>query len=124
VKLARRIAAAEPLATFGNRPLLPPAREPSDAALEAFIRENVMTTFHYAGTCRMGDDAGAVVDTRLCVRGLSGLRVADASVTPWTPVSAMNAPSMMLGYRAADFMLAERMQRERVETGSAAWPGA
>ena len=49
----------------------------------------------------MGDDDGSVVDRRLVVRGLSGLRIADASIMPVTPVSALNAPSMMIGYRAA-----------------------
>ena len=60
-----------------------------------------MTTFHYAGTCRMGVDAEAPVDTSLRLRGVRGLRIADASITPTTPVSAMNAPSMVIGLRAA-----------------------
>ena len=60
-----------------------------------------MTTFHFAGTCRMGTDAHAPVDLRLRLRGVRGLRIADASVTPSTPVSAMNAPSMLIGLRAA-----------------------
>jgi len=105
VKLARRIAGEQPLANWGNSALLPPSLMKSDAQLAWFIQNNAMTTFHYAGTCRMGDDAASVVDTELRVRGTVGLRVADASVTPFTPVSAMNAPSMMVGYRAAELML-------------------
>ena len=66
-----------------------------------FIRNNVITTYHYAGTCRMGSGPDAVVDDRLRVRGVSGLRVADASVIPSVPVSALNAPSMLIGYRVA-----------------------
>ena len=77
-----------------------------------------MTTFHYAGTCRMGDDADAVVDTQLSVRGVQGLRVADASVAPFTPVSAMDAPSLMIGQRAATFMRAALL-RSRAEEPSA-----
>jgi choline dehydrogenase len=119
VKLGRRIAQAAPLAAWGNRPLLPPRANPTDEQLRAFVAENVMTTFHYAGTCRMGDDAGAPVDTELRVRGVSGLRVADASVIPFTPVSALNAPSMMIGHRAADFVLAER--RRSAQPTEATW---
>jgi choline dehydrogenase len=53
----------------------------------------------------MGDDADSPVDTKLRVKGLRNVRVADASVVPETPVSALNAPSMMIGYRAANFIL-------------------
>ena len=60
-----------------------------------------MTTYHYAGTCRMGTDADAVVDTRLRLNGAEGLRVCDASVMPITPVAALNAPSMLIALRAA-----------------------
>ncbi|HEX6242070.1 MAG TPA: GMC family oxidoreductase, partial [Polyangiales bacterium] len=101
VRLAQRLAGSAPLRDFGNTALLPPALLTSDKQLTWFIENNTMTTFHYAGTCRMGDDKASVVDTDLLVRGLSGLRVADASVVPYTPVSAMNAPSMMIGVRAA-----------------------
>jgi choline dehydrogenase len=121
VKLGRRIAQGAPLAAFGNRPLLPPVREPSDAQLRAFIAGNVMTTFHYAGTCRMGDDERAPVDTALNLRGTQGLRVADAAITPWTPVSAMNAPSMMVGHRAAELLLAERKRRTRPLESEGTW---
>jgi choline dehydrogenase len=107
VKLGRRIAFGAELTRFGNRPLLPPVRELGDASIQRFIEGNAMTTFHYAGTCRMGSDENSVVDGELKVRGLSGLRIADASVTPWTPVSAMNAPSMMVGLRAAELVLRE-----------------
>ena len=61
---------------------------------------------HTIGTCRMGDDPEAVVDSELRVKGVEGLRIADASVVPFTPVSAMNAPSMMIGYRAAQLVAA------------------
>jgi choline dehydrogenase len=114
VRLGRRIAQAGPLATWGNRSLLP-LRAESDRAIQAFIEGNLMTTFHYAGTCRMGEDRGAVVDLDLQVRGVQGLRVADASVVPFTPVSAMNAPSMVVGLCAARRVLA----KERAQGSSA-----
>lgn len=101
VKLAQQIAKAPALSAFGNSPLMPGKRATSDAALQKFVEKNVMTTFHFAGTCRMGEDERAPVDLRLRLRGVRGLRIADASVTPSTPVSAMNAPSMLVGFRAA-----------------------
>ena len=106
VRLAQRVASAQPLASWGNTALLPPRLLSSDSQLQWFIENNAMTTFHYAGTCRMGEDNDAVVDSELRVKGVDGLRVADASVVPVTPVSAMNAPSMMIGLRAAQLVAA------------------
>ncbi len=99
-RLAERIAGAPSLTTWGSRPLLP-GKMSDERALRKWIQHNAMTTYHYAGTCRMGDDPSAVVDSELRVRGLDAIRVADASVVPVTPVSAMNAPSMLIGARAA-----------------------
>jgi choline dehydrogenase len=104
VQLARRIARGAELAAWGNRALLPGDDVTQDDDIARFIRDNAMTTFHFAGSCRMGDDHASVVDTELCVRGVDGLRVADASVIPMTPVSALNAPSMMLGMRCAQLL--------------------
>ena len=103
VSLARRIAAAPALAEWGNRAVMPGAR----ADAERFIRKNAMTTYHYAGTCRFGHDEGAVADERLRVRGVTGLRIADASAIPSVPVSAMNAPSMLVAWRAARYARAD-----------------
>ncbi len=102
VDRAREIAASHPLPGFGNQELIP---GPLQRDTEQWARKNVMTTYHYAGTCRMGEGEGAVVDTKLRVQGLEGLRVADASVMPVTPVAALNAPSMMIGYRASRLLL-------------------
>jgi choline dehydrogenase len=106
VHLARRIASGSGLKVFGNLGVLPPSFIKRDDQLQSFIEHNAMTTFHYAGTCRMGADEESVVDTELRVRGVDGLRVADASIAPFTPVSAMNAPSMMIGMRAAELLRA------------------
>ena len=76
------------------------------AYLREWVRKNVMTTYHFSGTCKMGTGPDAVVDAELRVRGVKGLRVADASIIPSVPVSAMNAPSMMIGWRAAQFIRA------------------
>ncbi len=64
--------------------------------------------FHSAGTARMGTDAGAVVDPRLRVRGVEGLRVADTSIMPTLVSGNTNGPAMVIGLHAADFILAER----------------
>jgi choline dehydrogenase len=102
VERARRLTAAPALCAWGNRELIPGARTRSRAALQRFVRKNAMTTYHYAGTCRMSAEPGdGVVDPALQVHGVRGLRVADASVIPVVPVSALNAPSMLIGYRAA-----------------------
>jgi choline dehydrogenase-like flavoprotein len=98
---ARELAAAPSLSRWGSQELIPGRRTRTRAQLQRWIEQNAMTTYHFAGTCRMGDDAGAVVTPDLRVRGVTGVRVADASVVPFTPVSAMNAPSMLIGYRVA-----------------------
>ena len=94
------------LRPWGGPEVLPGAFVRSDAALAAFVRRMAMTTYHYAGTCRMGQIPGSVVDPQLRVRGVENLRVADASIIPEVPVSALNAPSMMIGWRAADLLRA------------------
>ena len=72
-----------------------------------YVRETAITYHHQVGTCRMGDDADAVVGPRLRVHGIEGLRVADASVMPTVTTGNTNAPSIMIGERAAEFVLAD-----------------
>jgi choline dehydrogenase len=108
VALARRIANAAPLAAWGNEALMPSRSLSGEQELKAFVRDNAISTFHFVGTCRLGTDANAVVDPSFRVRGVEGLRVADASLVPSAPVSALNAPSMMLGYRAAEVLAQSR----------------
>lgn len=106
IEHARRIAASAGLAEQGARELMPGRRTRSERALERYVQKNAITTYHFAGTCSMGESPGHVVDTELRVRGVHGLRVADASIIPSTPVSALNAPSMLVGYRAARWIAA------------------
>ena len=82
----------------------------SDDALWALAQARGTTTFHLMGSCRMGPDRDptAVVDDRLRVRGIENLRVADASIMPTMPSCNTNAPSIMIGEKAADFLLAGR----------------
>ena len=72
-----------------------------DAALEGFVRDTAGICYHASGTCRMGDDAAAVVDPELRVRGVDRLRVADASIMPVIPSGNLHAPTVMIGERAA-----------------------
>ena len=104
VRKARQILASAGLASWQARELMPGSRADQDEAIRRYISKNTITTYHYAGTCRMGEDADSVVDPQLRVRGVSGLRVADASVIAMTPVSALNAPSMLIGLRAAKYV--------------------
>lgn len=112
VELARKIASAPSARKFGSLEAIPGARVASRDAITAFVQKNAMTTYHYAGTCRMGSTPDSVVDPRLAVRGVQRLRIADASVIPTTPVSALNAPSMLVGYRAARFVREDALRAD------------
>ena len=118
VEKAMRMARSPSLKPWNATPPTAPAAPPPEH-VKRWIEKTVHTTYHYAGTCRMGEDARAPVTTDLRVRGVNGLRVADASAIPSTPVAAVNAPSMLIGYRAA---LAIRTTRS-AQADRAALPG-
>jgi choline dehydrogenase-like flavoprotein len=104
---ARRMEAvlgAEPLAPWRGARLHP--HDGSDAGLEADIRARADTIYHPAGTCRMGTDAGAVTDPQGRVRGVSGLRVCDASLMPRLVGGNTNAPVVMMAEKIAGEMRA------------------
>ncbi|MFC4293070.1 GMC family oxidoreductase [Sphingorhabdus arenilitoris] len=105
VKVMHRIMQTAPMAYYGgvdvnNTPL------DDDDALDALIRSRADTVYHPVGTCRMGSDADAVVDTQLRLNGIAGLYVADASIMPRLVSGNTNAPSIMIGERCADFVRA------------------
>jgi choline dehydrogenase len=105
MKLSRQIAAAEPLRSSVLEEFLPGPAYRSDDELLAFARQAAISLYHPVGTCRMGNDPMAVVDPRLRVRGIDGLRVADASVMPEIISGNTNAPTIMIGEKAADMIL-------------------
>lgn len=109
VKVARRIAEAPALKPHIISEFVPGAQYQSDAELLDAARRYSQSIYHPAGTCKMGSDEEAVVDARLRVRGLVGLRVADASIMPELVSGNTNAPAIMIGEKAADMMLADRI---------------
>lgn len=108
LKAVRAIFAEEPLRAVIAGEFSPGARYGSDAALDDWIRANCQTASHPAGTCRMGVDDHAVVDSELRVKGVAGLRVADCSVMPDVVGANTNAPTIMIAEKAAAAILAAR----------------
>jgi choline dehydrogenase len=105
MRLARKFACQPALAPYVAAELLPGPAVNTDTEFEANIRMNANSNLHPVGTCRMGPDGGSVVDARLRVHGIGRLRVADASIMPTVPAGNTNAPSIMIGEKAADMIL-------------------
>ena len=107
IRLTREIFATEPMAGFVDHEIQPGAEAQSDEALDAVIRDHAESAYHPCGTCRMGraDDPLAVVDPEARVIGVDGLRLADSSVFPQITNGNLNAPSIMVGEKAADHIL-------------------
>ncbi len=104
-RLVREIMARPEIKDLVGAELAPTTKYTTDAELEDQVRLRATTIYHPVGTCKMGVDAAAVVDPKLRVRGIEGLRVADASIMPSITGGNTNAPCMMIGERAADLVL-------------------
>ncbi|MGW7262465.1 GMC family oxidoreductase [Streptomyces sp. NPDC054842] len=106
IRIAREIAKAEPLAGWLRREVCPGPDVTGDEELSAYARQVAHTVYHPAGTCRMGDpeDELAVVDPQLRVRGLDGIRIADASVFPTMPAVNPMVGVLMVGEKCADLL--------------------
>jgi choline dehydrogenase len=106
-KFMRLLARTSALSRIVLEELLPGVEVWNDDEFLAYARKEGQSAYHPVGTCRMGRDAGAVVDPQLRVHGVAGLRVADASIMPTLVSGNTNAACMMIGEKAADLILAD-----------------
>ena len=106
VELCRRIGRVRGAEWLGRPRAVPGAGRRSDHEVRRYVRDTAITYHHQVGTCKVGGDAVAVVDPQLRVHGVDGLRVADASIMPSVTTGNTNAPSVMIGERAAEFVAA------------------
>ena len=107
VKMLREIYRQPAFADLWDTEMLPGPEVRSDADLLQFVQRHGGTVFHCCGTCRMGQDDGAVVDPQLRVRGVDGLRVIDASVMPTITSANTNAASILIGEKGAALVLGQ-----------------
>lgn len=105
VRILRHVFSQPAFAPYVAEEITPGITVADDAEIEAFLRSAGMSNAHAVGTCRMGGDAAAVVDPQLRVRGVAGLRVADASIMPTVPAGNTNAPVIMIGEKASAMIL-------------------
>jgi len=106
MRITRRIMTAPAMNGVAAAEVSPGVNIQADDELLDWVRQNAETTYHPVGTCKMGSDPMAVVDDQLRVHGLQGLRVADASIMPTLTSGNTNAPSIMIGEKAARMVLA------------------
>ena len=104
-RIARQIMAAPSLAKVSLEETFPGPDVQTAAQWEEFLRKAAGPVYHVVGTCKMGSDPNAVVDSELRVHGLKNLRVADASIMPTITSGNTNAPAMMIGAKAAHYIL-------------------
>ncbi|PLL13663.1 choline dehydrogenase [Tabrizicola sp. TH137] len=119
IRIGREIIAQKAFDPFRGTEYAPGPNVRTDAEIDEYLRNAVETVYHPVGTCKMGQDSMAVVDDRLRVHGVAGLRVVDASIMPAIVSGNTNAPTIMIAERAADFAL-NPAQWERGDQGVAA----
>ena len=113
IKIARMLARTEPLKSAISEEFRPTPDVKTDDEILAWARQNSTTIYHPTGTCRMGADVKAVVDARLRVNGVQGLRVADCSIMPEIVSGNTNAPAMMIGAKLANMVHEDRRSAQK-----------
>lgn len=108
LRLCRKIGSTQALGSYIDYEMNPGGSITTDQELLTFARDTGATTYHPMGTCKMGDDPMAVVDDRLRVHGMRGLRVIDASIFPTMPSANINAPVIMTAEKGADMIKEDR----------------
>ena len=108
MKVSRKLFSTNPLKDFVVKEFLPGPQVETDEQLLDCARNIAQTIYHPTSTCKMGNDPAAVVDERLRVHGVKNLRVADASIMPNIVSGNTNAPTIMIGEKASDMILADR----------------
>ncbi|MGO3153726.1 MAG: GMC family oxidoreductase [Galactobacter sp.] len=112
VRQMLEIGKQEALSSWGPTEIYPGPDVVTDDDLDQYVRDSVVTYHHQVGTCRMGTDVEAVVDpSTFAVRGVTGLRVADASIMPKIPAGNTNAPTIMIAERCADALIGAASQQ-------------
>ncbi len=112
IRKGRELMATSPLKEVTGEEIAPGARLQTDDELLDWVRKNAETTYHPIGTCKMGSDAMAVVDRELKVHGIESLRIADASIMPTLTSGNTNAPSIMIGEKCSEMLLAAAAARK------------
>ena len=108
IRTARKIFQQSEFDWYRGTEISPGEHLDSDSELDAFVRENAESAYHPCGTCKMGTDLDSVVDPSGKVHGVDNLRVADASIFPKITNGNLNAPTIMVAERIADFIKAEQ----------------
>jgi len=114
-RMMRRIVATAAMDRYRDVEVSPGEHLQSDLEILDWIRAHAHTAYHPIGTCRMGAGSDAVVDPKLRVHGLAGLRVADASIFPTMPSGNTNAPAIMVGEKAAEILKASHALQKRIQ---------
>jgi choline dehydrogenase len=118
MKLLRRIMDQPAMRRYIAEERTPGPQCTSDADMLAYARDTGTTVFHPTSTCRMGSDPNAVVDERLRVRGIEGLRVIDASIMPTVVSGNTNAAAIMIGEKGADMVLQDATRQAPISIAS------
>lgn len=116
IKISRDIVAQRAFDPYRGSEYAPGADVKTDAEIDAYIRMRAESIYHPVGTCKMGSDDLAVVDDKLRVHGIEGLRVVDASIMPTLVTGNTNAPTLMIAEKASDYILAAAGQEMRLAT--------